>query len=227
MNAPSTIFAVNKPKGPSSNQFLNEIRREIGIKKIGHAGTLDPLASGVLIIGIGRDGTKQMNTFMGQEKEYLAELTLGSVSATDDAEGPITSYIDQEKLNSISQNIYEETIKKALESFIGDIVQIPPVYSAIKIDGKEAYKRIRDGESVTMPARTVSIRKIDIISYTWPKLSLKVTCGSGTYIRTLARDVGEKLGTGAYLSDLVRTRIGDFSIENCTTTEALREYFQK
>lgn len=226
METPQTIFSVNKPKGPSSNQFLNEIRRTIGIKKVGHAGTLDPLASGVLIIGIGRDGTKQMGAFMGQEKEYVAELTLGSTSVTDDAEGPISLYIDQEKLQAFSQSLHEEKIEEILKEFIGNIIQIPPSYSAIKIDGKEAYKRVRDGEKVTMSPRTVSIRKIEIVSYAWPRLTLKVTCGSGTYIRTLARDVGEKLGTGAYLSELTRTRIGNFPIENCTTVEDLRKYFQ-
>lgn len=204
------IHTIWKPVGASSNQYLNILRRTINKKKIGHAGTLDPLAEGILIIGIDRTGTRLMDSFMKQEKEYVASIELGATSETDDGEGPIT------KKDPHSYRIpNEEAIKKALSDFIGTIDQIPPKYSALKIGGKPAYERIRKGEKFELSSRKVEIRSIDIINYKFPHLEVKVTCGSGTYIRTLAKDLGEKLQTGAYLTGLIRTRIGTMNKYTC------------
>lgn len=204
------IHTIWKPVGPSSNQFLNMLRRTINKKKIGHAGTLDPLAEGILIIGIDRAGTKLMDSFMKLEKEYIADIYLGATSVTDDAEGPVTT-----KAPDSYQIPNEETIKKVLDNFVGTIDQIPPKYSALKIGGKPAYERIRKGEEFELSSRKIEIHSIEILQYSFPHLSIKVTCGSGTYIRTLAKDIGEKLETGAYLAGLIRTRIGTMNKFTC------------
>jgi len=206
------IFAVDKPLGISSQRAVQIVkywaRRKTGNKKIkvGHAGTLDPLASGVLVVGVGREQTKKLDKIVSSTKEYTADIMFGEVSTTDDAEGKKT--IVNKKIKPT-----EVEIEKALEKFIGKIEQVPPVYSAIKIDGQEAYKRVRKGEYVEMKKRVVEIKNIEIISYSYPRLKIQVTCGKGTYIRTLARDIGEMLGTGAYLAGLVRSRVGDFALE--------------
>lgn len=195
------IFAVYKPKGLTSNAVLNCLRRAACTKKIGHAGTLDPLAEGVLVVGVGREATKQLAKEVAKEKEYHASITLGTTSATDDEEGEKTDHADY----SIPTR---EDIETILHQFKGNILQIPPVYSAIKINGREAYKRVRKGEDVIMKPREVIIKSIFLEYYNWPHIALKVVTGPGVYIRSLARDIGEALGTGAYLSGLVRTRVG-------------------
>lgn len=198
------IFAVYKPKGPTSNQVLEEIRKVVGKGvKVGHAGTLDPLARGVLVVGIGRQATKKLKDIVGQEKEYLATIKLGVTSTTDDEEGE-KRVVNEKKTPSISE------IKKTVEAFIGEIEQTPPVYSAVKIRGVEAYKRARRGERIKLEPRRVRIKQIEVLNYQYPNLRLKVLCGPGTYIRSLARDIGHKLATGGYLSDLERTRVGRF-----------------
>ena len=199
------IFAVYKPKGLTSNAVLNRLRRAAGTKKIGHAGTLDPLAEGVLVVGVGREATKQLAKEVAKEKEYIASVTLGITSVTDDEEGEKTK-------RTIYTIPTKKEINKVLRVFVGTISQIPPAYSAIKIKGKEAYKRIRKGEDVVMKPREVVIKSILLKSYHWPYVALNVVTGPGVYIRSLARDVGEALGTGAYLSGLVRTRVGQWTI---------------
>lgn len=199
------IHTVWKPVGPSSNQFLNQLRRTLNKKKIGHAGTLDPLAEGILVIGIDREGTKLLDSCIKQNKEYLAEIFLGAVSETDDREGPVVEVPTKNAPPS------REEIEKTLKELTGVISQTPPKYSALKINGKPAYERVRNGEVVNLTPRKVEIFNIEVIDYRFPTLTIKVTCGSGTYIRTLSRDIGEKLGTGAYLASLTRTRVGNFS----------------
>lgn len=201
------IFAFWKPKGPTSHSFLNQVRKLTGIKRIGHAGTLDPLASGILIVGIGPDSTKKLSTMVGKEKEYLAKVKLGYESTTDDEEGDKTE-IDSAKRPSLSE------IAEALPKFVGKVSQVPPKISAIKIKGKTAYRRARKGENFEMQPREVEIKTMRLVSYAWPYLVLRVTTGPGTYIRAIARDLGRELGTGAYLSDLERVRVGDFTGEN-------------
>ncbi len=200
------VFAVYKPKGPTSAHFLNELKKKLHITKMGHAGTLDPLASGVLVVGID-EGTKKLHEVVQGEKEYKATVRFGMTSTTDDEEGEKTII----KMKHVPS---EEEIRKVLNEFIGTIEQIPPAFSAIKIKGQEAYKLARKGMTPEMKPREARIFKIDLMEYLWPTMEVVVTTGPGVYIRALARDIGAKLGTGAYLADLERTRVGEFTKEN-------------
>lgn len=214
------IYAINKPKGPTSFDMIAKLRKITDIRKIGHAGTLDPLASGVLVVGITREGTRELGKIEKTEKEYIAKIKLGKTSTTDDEEGKKVRVKSKSKVD-------KNEISKILKKFTGEIEQVPPVYSAIKIDGKPAYKRVRSGEKIKMKSRIVSIKKIELISYEWPYLEIKVTCGAGTYIRSLARDIGEKLGIGGYLADLKRTRVGIYTIEDAYTLENFEKFWKK
>ncbi len=214
------IFAIYKNKGPTSHDIINQLRKITGIKKIGHAGTLDPLASGVLVVGIGRDGTKQLGKLSESDKEYIAMIKLGEVSETDDAEG-------KKIVTSNKRHVTRKEINQILKQFIGDIKQIPPIYSSVKIKGKPAHRRVRKGEKVTLGGRDVEIKSIKIINYKYPYLKIKVVCGSGTYIRSLARDIGQSLKTGAYLSDLERTRVGEFSKEKSFDLNKFNKFWKK
>lgn len=201
------IFAVYKPKGPSSNQFLNYLKQVTTVKRIGHAGTLDPLASGVLVVGVGREATKKLGKIVKDEKEYVADIRLGIESKTDDEEGEKERFVIA-RVPSLSD------VKKTIKKFEGAIDQIPPIYSAVKIQGKEAYKRARQGEIFNLPPRKVTIKKIEFLKYKWPKLKIKIVTGPGVYVRALARDLGQELKVGAYLFDLKRTRVGKFTIDD-------------
>lgn len=193
--------AIDKPVGPTSHDVVNRVRKITGVARVGHAGTLDPLASGVLVIAIGRDATRTLSDIVQKEKEYLTTVMLGATSATDDEEGPKVS-VDVQKVPK------QEDIESAVKSFIGDIQQRPPTFSAIKVHGKAAYKHARKGEMVALGLRQVHIENITILSHVWPKLTLRVVTGPGVYIRSLARDIGEKLGVGGYVHALKRTRVG-------------------
>jgi tRNA pseudouridine55 synthase len=201
------IISVNKPKGPTSHDIIYQVRRLSGIKKVGHAGTLDPLASGVLVVAIGREFTKQIDQIVKTEKEYVATVKLGENSTTDDAEGEKTVVNNELEVS-------REQVDESLNKFIGQIDQIPPAFSAIKIGGRKAYDMARKGQVVDMKSRQILIKEIEVIEYKWPVLEIRVVCGSGTYIRSLARDIGKELETGAYLQDLVRTRVGEYKIED-------------
>ncbi|MGE5042378.1 MAG: tRNA pseudouridine(55) synthase TruB [Candidatus Levyibacteriota bacterium] len=208
------IFAVYKPVGMTSHDVVNRVRTITHVMRVGHGGTLDPLAEGVLVIAVGRENTKLLDKYVKGEKEYAASIKLGFTSETDDSEGPIKKVSDNEpKLIEI-----QEKLKK----FIGEISQTPSRYSAIKIKGKEAYKRIRKGETFEMEPRKVFIKRIEIISYDYPMLEIKVTCGTGVYIRSLARDIGDELQAGGYLTRLVRTRVGEFKVEDAIKLEDLQ-----
>jgi len=208
------IFAVYKPSGISSFGMVAKVRRILGVKKAGHAGTLDPLARGVLVIGAGREGTKSLSIEVVKEKEYLAEITFGFFSSTDDAEGEKEAV----KCNSIPDL---KQIKEIIKNFIGEIMQIPPAFSAIKIGGRRAYKLARSGQKLKLKPRPVIIKEIEIIDYAYPILRLRLVTGPGVYIRSLARDIGSSLGVGGYLSDLERIRVGDFTISDCVDLEKL------
>lgn len=214
------ILNIYKPKGPTSNDVLNQIRRKLGTKKVGHAGTLDPLASGVLVVGIA-EGTKALANIVKDEKEYVADIFLGATSATDDAEGPIYQKTQKQYSDKL-ENLRMVDVSRALENFIGKIQQTPPLYSAVKVAGKEAYKYARQGKALILKPREVEIKSIEILKYDWPRLTLKVVTGPGVYIRRLARDLGQILGCGAYLADLVRTRVGQFAIEKAMLVENLK-----
>lgn len=198
------LLIVNKPKGITSFDVIRKLRRITGERKIGHTGTLDPMATGVMILLFGT-ATKQASDYSKLDKSYQAEITLGATSSTGDAEGDLTEVSDRRPPI--------EEIEAVLEGFVGEITQTPPVYSAIKIDGQEAYKRARRGEAVEMPSRNVTIHAIKLLDYSYPVITLETDVSSGTYIRTLAADIGSKLGTGAYLSALERTKVGEFGLE--------------
>lgn len=203
----STIIAVNKPKGPTSHDIINQIRTITGVKKVGHAGTLDPLASGVLVIGIGREATKKLGGIVGQEKEYIATIKLGQTSTTDDEEGEKhRSQNTEERIKKIDR----KDIKKVLGCFIGELEQVPPMYSAVKVNGKEAYKYARKGKKPQLSPRQVFIKDIKLLDYAYPTVKIRVISGKGVYIRSLARDIGKKLAVGGYLRDLVRIRVGKY-----------------
>lgn len=205
-NYENKILAIYKPKGPTSYDVIAALKKQTGIRKIGHAGTLDPLAKGVLVVAIGREATKKLNELVKKEKEYLATIKFGQISETDDEEGA--------KTNIKIKNIPDlEKIQQALFGFIGQIKQTPPKYSALKVAGKPLYKYARRGQEVEIKSRLVLIKSIRIAEYKWPYLKLKVITGSGAYIRALARDLGEKLKVGGYLADLERTRVGNFTKE--------------
>jgi tRNA pseudouridine55 synthase len=210
------IFPIYKEKGPTSNRTIQELKKIVGKNKIGHAGTLDPLAEGVLVVAIGRKFTKEIHKEEAKEKEYLAVVRLGATSDTDDEEGAKT-------LCEIKRRPSILGIRRAIGKFVGEIEQKPPVFSAVKIKGEEAYKKARRGERPEMKARKAEIKKIKIVSYRWPDLKIRVITGPGVYIRSLARDLGEALGTGGYLRALVRTRVGNFSAKKSFTVSEFKE----
>jgi len=202
------IIGVLKPNGITSFDVIRKLRQMSDIKKIGHAGTLDPLATGVLVVGIGKQACQKLNSIVKKEKEYIAKIKLGINSTTDDEEG-------NKKIVNVKNIPLLSQIKKIIHEFQGKIYQIPPIFSAIKIHGQPAYKLARQGKKIVLKKRLVEIKQIKILEYKWPYLELKVITGPGVYIRSLARDIGEKLKTGGYLANLERTRVGDFKKENC------------
>ncbi len=206
------IYSIYKPKGWTSNDVVMKVKKITGEKKVGHAGTLDPLAEGVLVIAVGREFTKQINSIVKKEKEYIAEVKLEENSTTDDEEGEKTQI-------EVKNQPELEEVKNVLPKFLGDILQMPPKFSAVKVRGKEAYKRARGGEKFRLGERQVEIKEIQTLGYSWPILKIRVTTGSGTYIRSLARDIGEELSTGGYLASLQRVRVGDFNIEDSISVE--------
>lgn len=197
------IFAFYKSKGITSHDAVNLIRKQTGESRVGHAGTLDPLARGVLVIGVGREATKKLGSIEKQEKEYVALVRLGFTSTTCDEEGE-KKEIEIKEIPTIKE------IKEVLSGFRGEISQVPPIYSAIKVNGKAAYKYARQGKNVEMKPRQVLIKEIEILEFSWPFIKLRIVTGPGAYIRSIARDLGEKLGTGGYLADLERTRVGEY-----------------
>lgn len=219
------IFAIDKPYRISSFGALAHVRyvlsRTLGYKvKIGHAGTLDPLATGVLILCTGK-ATKRIEEFQGQTKEYTATLQLGATTVSYDMEHEVNASFPTE-------HITRELINDTLPQFIGDIEQIPPTYSAVKVNGDRAYELRRAGEEVKLKPKHIHIDEIEVVDFDVEKmqLSLRVVCGKGTYIRALARDLGRALNSGAYLTALRRTRVGDFTIDRCLDYEHIREWIE-
>lgn len=215
------FLIVDKPLGLSSMDVVRRVRKAAGFCKAGHCGTLDPLATGVLVVCLGK-GTKWVDRIMGQTKIYQATIDLSAFSATDDAEGPIQPIKPVAGFESPSM----ARILDVLESLTGEVEQIPPAHSAIKIGGKRAYALARSGKTVQMPPRIVTIDEIDMDSYEWPELRITVTCGKGTYIRSLARQIGSALGTGGYLTALRRLAVGDYRIERAVTLDRLPQPMQ-
>ena len=205
------LYLINKPRGRSSFSIVAQVRRLSGIKKVGHAGTLDPEAEGLLVVLLGKEYTKQAEKYSKLDKTYEFEIKLGEVSTTDDEEG------DKTEVSGLKPTKAE--IIKALSNYEGEIEQTPPVYSAIKIDGQRAYKRARNGEEVEMPTRKINIKSIELLDYKYPFASIKADVSSGTYIRSLARSIGEDLKTGAYCTKIVRTRVGEFSLDDALAVD--------
>jgi tRNA pseudouridine55 synthase len=209
----SAVLLVDKPISWTSFDVIKKIRNKLRIKKVGHAGTLDPLATGLLIICTGKS-TKQIDGYQAQEKEYTGTFTLGATTPTYDLES------EPENFKEIT-NLDEDTIRKATLPFTGLIDQFPPAHSAVKIDGKRAYLLARAGKDVEMKVRQVMISEFEITGIRGAEIDFRVVCSKGTYIRSLAHDFGQHLGCGAYLSALRRTRIGEFRIEDARDLEEL------
>ena len=208
------IINIYKDKGFTSHDVVAVVRRTINQKKVGHTGTLDPDATGVLPICVGK-ATKLADYIMAAEKTYIAEITLGVATDTLDSSGNV--------LETKEVNCSEEDIRNAVKSFIGEQDQVPPMYSAIKINGKKLYELAREGKEIERKARRINIFDIEILSFEMPdKFRIKVDCSKGTYIRTLCGDIGEKLGCGAHMSSLERTRSGSFVKENSITLDELK-----
>lgn len=206
------IIIVDKPQGKTSHDIVYFIRRLTGIKKVGHTGTLDPMATGVLPICIGA-ATKIADMLTLSDKEYVAELILGKTTDTQDAEGQV---LGEKKVNCT-----EDEIRAAVMSFIGEIEQVPPMYSAIKQNGKKLYELARQGIEVERKPRKVTINSIDILKIDGKSVTIDVSCSKGTYIRTLCEDIGNKLGTGAYMNTLRRIKTGMFDLSQSHTLEEL------
>lgn len=210
------ILLVDKPTGPSSFAVINKLRKITGIKKIGHAGTLDPLASGLLVICFGRY-TKLAGLLTASDKIYEAEITLGITTATDDAEGEVILK------KTVSASL--EDVKSAALSFKGSIDQMPPRFSAIKVNGKRAYLLARSNQEVQLQKRSVTIFDLVVEDIALPKVSVRMHCSKGTYVRSLARDLGEKLGCGGYASKIRRIKSGEFSLLDSINLDDLTKDF--
>ena len=213
------IVLVDKPAGPTSHDVVAKMRKLFNTRKVGHAGTLDPMATGMLVIGIGR-ATRLLGYFTAHDKEYLGTIRLGISTTTDDAQGELVT-------QTSALHVTESSILETVKDFRGPIMQQPSAISAIKIDGKRAYARVRDGEDINIPARSVMIHDLEIVEISAladlkvVDVKVRVVCSAGTYIRALARDIGEQLGVGGHLTELRRTRSGVF--DSMVTLAALQE----
>ncbi|MFA5854135.1 MAG: tRNA pseudouridine(55) synthase TruB [Patescibacteria group bacterium] len=215
MSTPATpetsgFLLVDKPVGPTSHDIVDKVRRALHTRKVGHAGTLDPFASGLLILAVGAM-TKQLSNFVGLDKAYEATMHLGASSDTMDRTGKV----EQKECAVVS----EELFLKTLEKFRGEIDQTPPMFSAKKIGGKKLYELAREGKEIERPPVRVTIHELELVSYSWPTAVIRTRVSSGTYIRALADDIGKALGCGAYLEELRRTKIGTYSVENAVRPE--------
>lgn len=220
------IIAIDKPYRMSSFGALAHIRYVLSKflhhkVKIGHAGTLDPLATGVLVLCTGKK-TKEIEQLQTHTKEYTATLQLGATTASYDLEHTVNHTYP-------TRHITRQLIEETLPQFVGDIQQVPPTYSAVKVNGDRAYALRRAGENVTLNPKSVRIDEIELTHYDdeTKQLGLRVVCGKGTYIRSLARDLGRALGSGAFLTELRRTRVGDFTVDNCVSFENFREWLEQ
>jgi tRNA pseudouridine55 synthase len=211
------LVVVDKDPGMTSHDVVSRVRRLAGTRKVGHAGTLDPMATGVLVLGVDR-ATRLLGHLMLTEKAYDATIRLGAVTTTDDAEGEVVSTHDV-------SGVTEDDVRHQLARFVGDIEQVPTAVSAIKVDGKRAYARVRDGEQVELKARPVTIHELVVHEVALPDVRISVRCSSGTYIRAIARDLGAALGVGGHLTALRRTAVGSFDLAVARTLEQLTTDF--
>jgi tRNA pseudouridine55 synthase len=205
------VLLINKPLEWTSFDVVRKIRNLIKIKKVGHAGTLDPLATGLLILCTGKF-TKRINEYMAQEKEYTGTFTMGATTPTYDLESEPGNFTDYGQLS-------QEQLQQIAQQFTGDILQVPPMHSAIKKDGIRVYELARKGQTIELEPRRITIKAFDIVTVALPVVHFRVVCSTGTYIRSLAHDLGQAAGCGAYLSSLCRTRIGQFKVEDAMNME--------
>lgn len=218
-------IALDKPLTWSSFSLVNKFRceacRYLGIKKlkVGHAGTLDPLATGVMILCTGKH-TKRIDELQAERKEYIADIRLGQTTPTFDMETEPDAFFPTE-------HITREAVEEALKGFIGTIEQVPPAFSAVKVDGRRAYDLARKGRDFELKAKTLVIDEIELLDYALPQIQIRVVCSKGTYIRALARDIGTALGSGGHLTDLRRTRVGDYRIEDCYRVEDIQAFLRE
>ena len=216
------ILSFDKPLGWTSFAVVNKVRyllcRKLGVKKlkVGHAGTLDPLATGVMIVCTGK-ATKRIEELQGGEKEYVATIMFGATTPSFDLEKPIDAVYPTE-------HITRDMVERALRKFTGAIEQVPPVFSACKINGSRAYKYARRGTDVEIRPKAITISELELLECELPQIVIRVVCSKGTYIRALARDIGVELGSGAHLTALRRTRVGSVRVEDCLTVEAFPEW---
>ncbi len=223
------VYLVDKPEGPSSHTLVNYFRRLSGIKRVGHTGTLDPLASGLLIILVGREFTKLQSQYLKKDKTYLVTAKLGFTTDSYDRTGQVTSRTDWKSVSAIEK----ATVEKALKEFRGCINQTVPIFSAVKIAGQKLYDKARRGESVTLPSRQVTIHQLKLISFKKDvknknlHCTLEVACSSGTYIRSLVHDLGRKLGVGAHVTSLRRTKIDKFHVKKAMVIDLAKIKIKK
>jgi tRNA pseudouridine55 synthase len=206
----SGLLLIDKPAGITSFDIIRRLRPRLGVRKLGHAGTLDPMATGLMLILVG-SATKQATTLIKLDKVYTAELTLGATSDTGDAEGQLTP------VSTRRPDV--AAVRQALTDFTGEISQIPPAYSAIKVGGVRSYHLARAGQAVELPPRQVTVRRLELGEYQYPQLTITVEVSSGTYIRTLGADIGAQLGTSAYLSALRRLQVGEYSVNQAVALD--------
>ncbi|QGN50162.1 tRNA pseudouridine(55) synthase TruB [Micromonospora sp. WMMD558] len=214
------LIVVDKPGGMTSHDVVARVRRLARTRRVGHGGTLDPMATGVLVIGVGR-ATRLLTYVIGAGKSYTATIRLGQATVTDDAEGDVIA-------TTPAGRVTDDAVRAALAALTGEIDQVPSAVSAIKIDGQRAYKRVREGESVELPARRVTISRLDVLAVRRDQpdvvdVDVDVTCSSGTYIRAIARDVGLALGVGGHLTALRRTAVGGFTLAEAATLDELEQ----
>lgn len=205
------LLLINKPYDWTSFDVVNKLRYRLKIKKIGHAGTLDPLATGLLIICTGKM-TKRIEEFMGLEKEYTGKMILGKTTPSHDMETQVNRTTDISSLK-------EHQVREATHAFTGKLSQLPPMHSAIKVGGKRAYEFARQGRDIVLQPREVEVKVFELMNIHLPEVSFRIICSKGTYIRSIVRDFGESLGAGAYLSELCRTRIGPYLLSDAITIE--------
>jgi len=216
------VLYINKPLNWTSFTLVRKLRnrlcRKLGVKKlkVGHAGTLDPLATGVMIICTGKK-TKLIESFQYQTKEYIATIKLGETTPSFDLETEVDGGYPTEHIN-------KELVETKLKEFIGEIEQIPPAYSACKVDGKRAYEFAREGQEVELKPKLLVIDEIELLDYSFPEIKVRVVCSKGTYIRALARDIGVALNSGAHLTALERTRIGEVTLDQCIDGNQVEEF---
>jgi tRNA pseudouridine55 synthase len=216
-NVVSGVLVIDKPVGMTSHDVVQIVRKGTGIRRAGHTGTLDPRASGVLVVLIG-PAVRLSEYISASDKRYQATLRLGASTETYDAEGEITGSIE-------NVNVSEDQFEEALESFIGEIEQVPPPYSAVKVKGRKAYEMSRKGEPVDLKARQINVYSLELLEWAPPEAVVDVYCSSGTYVRSLAHDLGQLLGCGAYLVGLRRTKSGRFTLRDAVPLRRLREAF--